>query len=47
MIDRAAILGDGKRLDVAVALGVTPVASSARRRPVPARPASASRVARA
>jgi transcriptional regulator with GAF, ATPase, and Fis domain len=37
VIDRAAILGDGKRLDVAVALGVTPVASSG---PVPARPVS-------
>ena len=31
VIDRAAILGDGKRLDMAVALGVTPGASSALR----------------
>ena len=38
VIDRAAILGDGKRLDVAIALGVTPVASSAPAAPVPARP---------
>ena len=37
VIDRAAILGDGKRLDVAVALGVTPVAAPSD--PLPARPA--------
>jgi transcriptional regulator with GAF, ATPase, and Fis domain len=36
VIDRAAILGDGKRLDVAVALGVAPVAPSGPHAPVPA-----------